>query len=137
MSTISSLPLVLGPKLAGIFLTPEEFDAVEEADRNYRYELINGRLIVTPPPLEAERGPNEELGYRLLLYRDFHPQGSALNETLPEQTVITHSNRRRADRVIWCGLGRHPDPQQDLPSIVAEWGVGIQTRLAAGLCGEG
>ncbi len=35
--------------------------------------------------------------------------------------VVTHQNRRRADRVIWTGLGRLPDPQQDLPTIVVEW----------------
>lgn len=121
MSTIATPRLVLGPALAGIFLTPEEFDAIENADRNYRYELINGRLIVSPPPLEAERGPNEELGHRLLSYRDRHPRGSALDATLPEQTVVTHSNRRRADRVIWAGPGRQPDPKQDLPTIVVEW----------------
>ena len=121
MSTIAPPRLVLGPGLAGIFLTPDEFDAIEDVDRNYRYELINGRLIVSPPALEAERGPNEELGRRLLNYRDSHPQGSALDDTLPEHTVITNANRRRADRVIWTGLGRHPDPLQDLPSIVAEW----------------
>jgi Uma2 family endonuclease len=121
MSTILTPHLVLGPQLAGISLTPEEFDAIEEVDREYRYELINGRLIVTPPPLEAERGPNEELGFLLRLYRTQHPQGSALDGTLPEQTVVTRKNRRRADRVIWTGLGRQPDPQSDLPSIVAEW----------------
>jgi Uma2 family endonuclease len=121
MSTIAPPRIVLGPELAGIFLTPEEFDAIDEADRDYRYELINGRLIVTPPPLEAERGANQELGHKLLNYRDSHPQGSALDDTLPEQTVITRSNRRRADRVIWTGFGRQPDPQRDLPSIVAEW----------------
>jgi Uma2 family endonuclease len=121
MSTIVPRGIVLGPELAGIFLTPEEFDAVEEADRNYRYELIDGRLIVTPPPLEAERGPNEELGVLLHLYRHHHQQGSALDDTLPEQTVVTRDNRRRADRVIWTGLGRQPDPILDLPSIVAEW----------------
>jgi Uma2 family endonuclease len=121
MSTVAPSRIVLGPELAGIFLTPEEFDAVEEADRDYRYELIDGRLIVTPPPDEAERGPNEELGHRLLTYRDSHPQGSALDDTLPEQTVVTRANRRRADRVIWAGLGRRPKPDRDLPSIVAEW----------------
>jgi len=121
MSTIAPPQIALGPELAGIFLTPEEFDAIEEADRDYRYELINGRLIVTRPPLEAERGPNEELGHRLLTYRDSHPQGSALDDTLPEHTVVTRSNRRRTDRVIWTGLGRQPNPLLDLPSIVAEW----------------
>jgi Uma2 family endonuclease len=121
MSTVAPPPLILGPELAGIFLKPEEFDAIDEVNRDFRYQLINGRLIVTPPPLEAERGPNEELGRRLLNYRDTHPQGSALDDTLPEQTVVTRTNRRRADRVIWTGLGRQPDPQRDLPSIVAEW----------------
>src|SRR5438132_5235121 len=106
MSTVVTPKVVLGPELAGVFLTPEEFDAIEEADRNHRYELIDGRLIVTPPPLEAERGPNEEFGVLLYLYRHQHPQGSALDDTLPEQTVVTRGNRRRADRVIWAGLGR-------------------------------
>src|SRR5436853_2375894 len=100
MSTLIPTQIVLGPQLAGAFLSPEEFDAAEEADRDFRYELIDGRLIVTPPPLEAERGPNEELGYLLRLYRDQHPNGSALDDTLPEQTVVTAQNRRRADRVI-------------------------------------
>src|SRR5438445_12159917 len=121
MATVAPPQIALGPGLAGIFLTPEEFDAIEEADRDSRYQLINGRLIVTPPPLEAERGPNEEIGYLLRCYRDFHAQVSALDDTLPEQTVVTRSNRRRADRVIWCGLGHRPDPQLDLPSIVVEW----------------
>jgi Uma2 family endonuclease len=121
MATVAPPQIVLGPELAGILLTPEEFDAIDEADRNYRYELINGRLIVTPPPLEAERGPNEELGHRLLSYRDAHPQESALDDTLPEQIVVTRTNRRRADRVIWTGLRRQPDPHADLPSIVVEW----------------
>ena len=44
-----------------------------------------------------------------------------MDDTLPEQTVVTRNNRRRADRVIWTGLGRQPDPKRDLPSIVAEW----------------
>lgn len=99
----------------------EEFDAIEEADWDYRHELINGRWIVSPRRLEAERGPIEELGYRLLSYRDAHLQGSALDDALPVQIVVTHSQRRRPDRVIWKGLVRQPDPRTDSPSIVAEW----------------
>jgi Uma2 family endonuclease len=121
MNTLVPPKIVLGPGLAGAAMTPEEFDAIEEADRDYRYELIDGRLIVTPPPLEGERGPNEELGYLLLLYRDQHPNGSSLDATLPEQTVVTGDNRRRADRVIWAGLGRRPDPKTDVPTIIVEW----------------
>jgi Uma2 family endonuclease len=121
MTTLAPPRIVLRPELAGIHLIPEEFDAIEEADPNYRYELINGRLIVTPPPLAGERGPNEELGRRLLNYRDSHPDGAALDDTLPEHIVITRTNRRRADRVLWTGLGRQPNAQTDLPSIVVEW----------------
>jgi Uma2 family endonuclease len=121
MSTLVPPHIVLGLELAGMRLTPGEFDAAEDADREYRYELINERLIVTPPPSIEERGPNEELGYLLLSYRELHPSGKAMNETIPEHTVITGSNRRRADRVIWVGLDRQPDPVADLPNIVIEW----------------
>jgi Uma2 family endonuclease len=121
MTTLATSKMVFGPELAGIALTPQEFDAIDEADQNYRYELINRRLIVTPPPLEAERDGNEELGFLLRLYRYQDPQGAALDDTLPEQTIVTQANRRRADRVIWAGLGRPPDPRADLPSIVVEW----------------
>src|SRR5580765_4032822 len=113
--------LVLRPELAGIRLSPEEFDAVEECEENYRNELINGVLIVTPPPLEGERDPNEEMGYWLRSYRDHHPLGAALDKTLHEQTVRTLGNIRRADRVIWAGLGRVPDPAVDLPAVVIEF----------------
>jgi hypothetical protein len=58
--------IVLGPELNEILMTPEEFDAVEEYDENYRYELIHGVLVVNAIPLEASVGPNEMLGYWLL-----------------------------------------------------------------------
>ncbi|MBI4600726.1 MAG: Uma2 family endonuclease [Planctomycetes bacterium] len=112
--------LVLGPELAGALLTPEEFDAAEEADELYVYELINGVLVVAPPPSEEERGPNEWLAQHLLNYRDQHPGGKALDFTLPEHLVRVRGNRRRADRVIWAGLGRVPDVHGDLPAIVIE-----------------
>jgi Uma2 family endonuclease len=113
--------VVLEPGLAGTLMTPEEFDAAEVGDELYDYELINGVLVVSPPPLEAERDPNEELGFLLRLYREQHPQGAALDKTLPEQTVRTATNRRRADRLIWAGLGRVPNPRVDLPTIIAEF----------------
>jgi hypothetical protein len=53
----------LGPELAGALLAPEEFDAAEIADELHVYELINGVLVVSPPPSEGERGPNELLAY--------------------------------------------------------------------------
>jgi Uma2 family endonuclease len=113
--------LILGPELAGTLMTPDEFDAVEEYDDDYRYELIHGVLVVTPIPLSAEVGPNEWLGHLLLSYRDVHPQGRALDATLPERYVRTTDGRRRADRVIWAGLGRMPDERHDTPTIVIEF----------------
>jgi Uma2 family endonuclease len=111
----------LEPGLAGTLMTPEEFDEVEEYDDEFRYELIHGILVVTPVPLAQETGPNEKLGQWLLNYRDQHPQGGCLDYTLIEQYVQTADSRRRADRLIWVGLGRLPRVKQDRPAIVVEF----------------
>jgi Uma2 family endonuclease len=113
-------PVFLSPELAGSAMTPEEFDAIDDGEEGYRYELINGVLVVSPYPLEAERDPNEELGRWLRNYKEFHPNGTSLDKTLNEQTIRTR-NRRRADRVIWAGLGRIPDPAKDVPTIGVEF----------------
>ena len=113
--------LKLMPELAGIRLSPEEFDAVEECDDRYNYELVHGVLIVAPPPDVGERRPNDRLGYLLQSYQDHHPQGSALDLTLPEHLIHTPDSRRRADRVIWTGLGRTPNTRQDQPTIAIEF----------------
>jgi Uma2 family endonuclease len=102
-------------------MTPEEFDAIEEYDELYQYELIHGVLVVTPFASEAETKPNEILGHLLLSYQETHPQGTALDETFYESYVRTGDNRRRADRVIWAGLSRKPDPRSDVPTIVVEF----------------
>ena len=70
--------LVLGPGLAGTLMTCDEFDAADEVDEDFTYELIHGVLVMSPPPVEEERGPNEELGVLLHLYKMQHPQGGAL-----------------------------------------------------------
>jgi Uma2 family endonuclease len=122
MSTVSAEPeLVLGLESAGILLTPEEFDSIEEYDENYRYELIHGVLVVNPIPLPEETGPNDLLGYLLQDYRYRHPQGAALDHTLPQQYVRTGTGRRIADRVIWAGLGRVPNLAIDVPTIAVEF----------------
>jgi Uma2 family endonuclease len=112
---------VIGLDWAGTLMTPEEFDSAEEWDENYVYELIHGVLVVSPAPLEEERGPNEELGFLLALYQRQHAQGAALDATLPEHHIRTHDSRRRADRVMWAGLGRMPNPRRDPPAIVVEF----------------
>jgi hypothetical protein len=74
-----------------------------------------------PIPLPEVAGPNELLGHLLLAYQENHPQGSALDDTLPQQYVRTHAKLRLADRLIWTGLGRLPNPRRDLPSIAVEF----------------
>jgi Uma2 family endonuclease len=113
--------LVLGFEHAGLRMTPEEFDAITEYDENYRYELIDGVLVVSPSPLPEETDPNEELGHWLRNYQEGHRRGSALDWTLPQQYVYTATGRRLADRLIWTGLGRMPDRRRDVPSIAVEF----------------
>jgi Uma2 family endonuclease len=109
----------IGPDSGGILMTGREFDKAE-FEEGWRYELVNGVLIVTPIPLENEADPNEELGHWLRSYRESHPLGSTLDVTLSERTVRTGQNRRRADRLIWVGLGRLPR-RYETPAIIAEF----------------
>jgi Uma2 family endonuclease len=114
-----------GPESNGILMTPREFDG-GDFEEGWRYELINGVLVVTPIPLVNEADPNEELGHLLRAYQVDHSQGTALNLTLPERNLKTGRNRRRADRVIWAGLGRLPR-RGEVPTIVVEF-VGGRRR---------
>jgi Uma2 family endonuclease len=112
----------LGLRSSGLRMTAEEFDGLPDDvfDRHLRYELINGVLIVTPPPDNAEIAPNSELGHLVWYYKHYHPQGSTADEVLAEQTIHATPQRRRADHAIWTGLGRVPDVKKDVPSIVVE-----------------
>jgi Uma2 family endonuclease len=105
---------------AGIRMTPQEFDAVTHVDDRFRYELIEGILVVSRFPSNAEWDPNEELGHLLRNWRDNHPGGSILDTTLSEQYVYLPNSRRRADRLIWCGLGRMPE-ETEVPTIAVEF----------------
>src|SRR4051794_19601294 len=113
----------LGLRSSGRLMTPAEFDAIPESAcvRHLRYELINGVLVVTPAVGIGEGDPNEDLGYLLRLYQETHPNGSSLDFTLNERTVPTTANRRRCGRAIWAGLGRLPDTEMDIPTIVVEF----------------
>jgi Uma2 family endonuclease len=114
-----------GPESNGILMTPKEFDSARFED-DWRYELIEGMLVVTPIPSRAERDPNELLGHWLELYAETHPQGDSLDATFAEETVRIGRNRRRADRLIWAGLGRLPG-EEEKPTIVVEF-VSIRLR---------
>jgi Uma2 family endonuclease len=121
MSTATSAirRLRLGPRSAGLLLTAEEFDHARFRE-GWRYELINGVLVVSPSPSRKERHPNDRLGQWLWNYQDQHPHGSSLDTTLPEETIETKKDRRRVDRAIWAGLGRDPE-EGEAPTIIAEF----------------
>lgn len=112
----------LGPESNGVLMSPKQFDMIEDCERGWRYELIHGVVIVNPPPLDEQVGPNEYLGNLLYVYKVYHPQGVNLDMTLPERYVIWKGpNRRIADRVIWAGLGRKPRTRKDVPTIAIEF----------------
>ena len=115
-------PPMIGPADNGMIMSPEEFDRIdyEDCEEGWRYELINGVLIVSPIPSVQEVDPNEELGRLLRNYQEMHAKGRALDKTLPERIVYLGDNRRRPDRVIWAGLGRLPR-ERELPTIIVEF----------------
>lgn len=117
MSTAGQHHLSL--ETAGVLLTPSEFDSAD-FDRRFRYELINGVVIVSPATSPFERGPNELLGHWLLTYQTNHANGKQLDATLPESDVFVGEDRRRADRLIWAGLGRTPRIEET-PTIAVEF----------------
>lgn len=119
-SRVRRIPRI-GRHSNGMLMTPEEFDAITDYDDLYDYELIHGVLVVNPIPSEAEADPNGELDYLLRRYKEEHPQGSALDKTLAERYLNLTDSRRKADRVIWAGLGRVPDSKTDAPTIVVEF----------------
>ncbi len=55
MTAIDYAILKLTPEMAGMRMSPEEFDAVEEWDEDYNYELVEGVLVVVPARGEPER----------------------------------------------------------------------------------
>ena len=120
-------PPKLGRTSNGMLMTPEEFDAVTRYDDRYTYELVHGVLIVSPFASIGERDLNEELGHLLRTYKTTHPQGAVLDKTVFEQYVYLPASRRRADRLVWAGLGRVPDPRKDVPTIAVEF-VSKSTR---------
>ncbi len=116
---IRKAPIKVGRDSNGMEMTPAEFD-LADFDDGYCYELIHGVLVVSSIPSEAEADPNDELGYMLRKYQDDHPEGKALDVTLSERYVHLIDSRRRADRLIWAGLGRLPKGNET-PTIIVEF----------------
>jgi Uma2 family endonuclease len=111
----------LHPGLNGVLMTLEEYEAIDEWEPGYRYELIHGVLIVSPPPGDAGQGPNERLGHWLWDYQQRHPHGKCLDENLMERPVRTRAGIRVVDRGLWIGFGRRIKTRKDLATILVEF----------------
>ncbi|MCI0357779.1 MAG: Uma2 family endonuclease [Planctomycetaceae bacterium] len=115
-------PLCLHAGSNGILMSVEEFESLteEDCDPRFRYELINGVVVVNPPPGDFEIDANDELG-RLLRNYQATPQGKVLDKTLFERDVRTKVGIRRVDRALWIGFGRSIRSKRDRATILVEF----------------
>lgn len=110
----------IGADSAGIRMTPEEFDAIEDWDDNFRYELIHGVLVVSPPASRIEVDLVLELVHLLKCYSDTRSP-DPMDLVLSEQYMGLPDSVRRPDISIWIGLGRIPVEKFDKPTIAVEF----------------
>jgi Uma2 family endonuclease len=106
----------------GTLMSIEEFESLteEDCDPRFRYELINGVVIVNPPPGDFEIDANDELGRLLRNYQET-PAGKVLDKTLFEREVKTRVGIRRVDRALWIGFGRSIRSKRDRATILIEF----------------
>jgi Uma2 family endonuclease len=106
----------------GTLMAIEEFESLteENCDPRFRYELINGVVIVNPPPGDFEIDANDELGHLLRKYQET-PAGKALDKTLFEREVRTRVGIRRVDRALWIGFGRPIRSKRDRATNLVEF----------------
>ena len=106
---------------AGLLMSKSEFHEIQDFEDGYRFELIRGVVVVTPPPSHSEVKANETLGILINRYVEEHLSGNCIDDTLFEREIETDPSLRRTDRSIWIGLGRTPDPDTDIPAIIVEF----------------
>jgi Uma2 family endonuclease len=115
-------PLRLHAGSNGTLMSIEEFESLteEDCDPRFRYELINGVVIVNPPPGDFEIDANDELGRLLRNYQET-PAGKVFDKTLFEREVRTRVGIRRVDRALWIGFGRPIRSKRDRATILVEF----------------
>ena len=112
---------VLSLSSAGMRMTRDEFGKIDDYEEIYDYELVDGVLVVKPSLDFPGADLCEEVGYWLRKYGESHPQGAALDYTLYGVYVGNDVTYRRTHRAVWTGLGRLPQQDSDIPSIVIEF----------------
>jgi Uma2 family endonuclease len=83
--------LKIGPQDHGRPLTLEEFESADYDD-GYEYELIDGKLIVSPLPNQPENWVQEWLSLQLKLYARDHP--AVINHVTSGARVFVPGRRR-------------------------------------------
>ncbi len=121
VAEMPSPPIRVSPASNGMMMTGEEFDAIDDWIDGYRYELIHGVLVVSPPAGIGERSPNSYLAYLIYSFNESHENGAVVDDTVAEQEIKIGGNRRRMDRAIWVGLGHKIRPLEDVPTIAIEF----------------
>lgn len=114
-------PQTITADCAGMRMSLAEFDAHEEWEPGYRYELIQGVLVVNPPPPPSHTNGRNELYFWLRTHQLQHPAGKVIDRITTDFYVYLPTLRRIPDLMLWCGLGREPDYVNDVPTIVAEF----------------
>ncbi len=107
----------------GSLMSLDAFQSIasDDVDRRFRYELINGVVVVSPPPDDATQGPNERLGNWLWIYSQQHQSGKVLDDTMMERAVRTKVGIRIVDRALWIGFGHPIKSQRDRATILVEF----------------
>jgi Uma2 family endonuclease len=127
MSTV----LKIGPADHGRPLTLEEFLAGDYAE-GYKYELIDGKLYVSPQPNLPENLVERWLDRRLSAYADAHPE--VINFVTSKARVFVP--RRKATTTPEPDLAAYRDFPLDLPDEDLRWQDYSPVLVAEVLSGE-
>ena len=92
MTTATRLKLT--PADHGREIDPDEFDAAT-GEEGYHYEIINGRVYVSPVPDQPADNLEQWLFVRLLHYSEEHPE--VINYLSPKTRIFVHT-RTKATR---------------------------------------
>jgi Uma2 family endonuclease len=88
---MASVLLKLGPADHGRPLTLDDFDSAE-FEPGFRYEIIDGRLYVSPTPNPAENILEQWLYRKLLAYSDRHTD--VINYVTPKSRVFVQKRKK-------------------------------------------
>ncbi len=106
----------------GLLMSTKEFDAIDDYDECYRYELIFGVLVVTEIAEITEAAGREHLGYMLFdHYERLRENEPRQMTTLPGRFISTKTSRWLVDRVIWVGNKRLCDLAEETPAIAIDF----------------